>query len=146
MRIQSTGTVARIIKGFSLAVGLIGFSTPVLSNDSVSIDSVDFATILKMPKAFVETHVGITWSDGKPVIGAKVFDHRNHQLLGLTNQFGKLLVTVPNGTLLRLVEPNYGQQQALIIVQGKRKNDKELLSTTSTSPYFAVVTGGWTIN
>lgn len=108
-------------------------------------DNIDFAEILKMPKVMVETQISITWSDGSAVIGAKVFDHRSNTILGVTNQFGKLTLTVPNGSLLRIVDPNYGQQQSLRLVQGKKKNDRELMATSSTSPYSSVLVEGWSL-
>ena len=101
---------------------------------------------LGMKRVWVETHVSITWSDDKPVVGAKVFDHRTNTLLGVTDGTGRLLLTVINGTVLRLVEPTYGQQQSLRIVQGKQKTNKEMMSATSTSNYSAGIVDIWIIS
>lgn len=92
---------------------------------------------------FVETHVSIVWSDQKPVVGAKVFHHYGNQLLGVTDTAGYLLLTVPNGTVIRMVDPTYGQQQALHIVQAQKKSNRQMLSTTSTSPYIDAVATWW---
>ena len=103
---------------------------------------VDFNRELKIAAVWVETRVQIRWSDEKPVIGAKVFDHRSGALLGVTDGSGQLLLTVPNGTVLRMIDPVYGQQQALYLVQGTRKDTRQMMGTTSTSN-FSATTGAW---
>lgn len=129
----------------SFAITAIASFPAVAGQNDQAGTELDFADVLKLPKTYVETHVSITWGDGQPVVGAKVFDHRKNILLGVTGKNGDLLLTVPNGMLLRLVEPNYGQQQSLRIVQGKKKNDREMMAATGTSPYYAVLAEGWTL-
>lgn len=69
----------------------------------------------------VRVDIELLWQDGKGVEGASVFLHDANQLLGKTDKSGRLSVTAPEGSVLRLVEPNYGRQQALKYVQGNRK-------------------------
>lgn len=106
---------------------------------------MDFGALLNMKKTMVDTLVEITWSDGTPVVGAKVFDHRQNTLLGVTDRDGKLLLNVLNGTLLRLVEPDYGQQQSLRLVQGKKKSEQEMMAINSPNEYSVVMAEGWTL-
>ena len=123
-------------------------STPALAeaNRAVAeLDNMDFSELLGMRKTLVDTHVSITWDDGTPVVGAKVFEHRNNTLLGITNSDGKLLLSVLNGTLLRLVEPDYGQQQSLRIVQGKKKGAQEMAIAPGSSEYSVIMAEGWSL-
>jgi hypothetical protein len=56
---------------------------------------------------------------GDPVVGAKVYDHLPNVFLGKTDKNGELVLKIKNGTVVRLVEPEYGEQQALRVVQGE---------------------------
>lgn len=93
---------------------------------------------LNLPNGPVDVTAAIAWADGKPVVGAKVIDHCSNQLVGVTGSDGKLQFSTQNGAILRLVEPKYGQQQALRIVQGELK--------PNSINRVAIVGEGWTIN
>ena len=93
---------------------------------------------LNLPEGDVEVTVAIEWMpDGEPVVGASVFDHSENSLLGKTDEAGKLVATVPNGSIIRLVEPEYGQQQALRLTQGELVNGRDVR--------VARMGEGWTI-
>lgn len=80
---------------------------------------------LNLPEEPVDVTVEIVWlPDGAPVEGASVFRHPNNELFGRTGKDGMFITQLPNGTLLRLVEPTYGQQQALRVVQGERRPNR----------------------
>lgn len=49
-----------------------------------------------------------------PVRGAKVFNSANNSLLATTDSAGYAYLTVKEGQKLRVVEPDYGQQQATV--------------------------------
>lgn len=94
---------------------------------------------LKLPQEPVEVTVKIVWlPSGDPVEGASVFRHSANELLGRTGKDGTFNTQLPNGTVVRLVEPKYGQQQALRVVQGEREPTK--------SVRISRVGEGWTIN
>ena len=91
------------------------------------------------PEGPVEVTVSIVWlPEGDPVVGASVYEHEENTLLGKTDEAGKFITTVPNGTVLRLVEPAYGKQQALRLVQGEL--------SPSRSIRVSAVGEGWTIS
>ena len=94
---------------------------------------------LSLPDEPVEVTVSIVWlPGGGPVAGASVFAHQTNELLGRTGRDGLITLTVRNGSILRLVEPTYGQQQALRLVQGARSANRPIR--------VAAVGEGWTIN
>lgn len=99
----------------------IGLTAIVLSGCASTVTTPKQAAPLDLPDGFVEVTVDIVWTNrgGAPVEGAKVFEHATNKLLGETGKDGKLKLLVQNGTVLRLTEPNYGQQQALRLVQGE---------------------------
>ena len=119
------------------------FETPALAQSQRSIADHDIRNALQLEDFLVETHISIRWADEKPVIGAKVIDHHTNVLLGLTDGAGSLLLTVRNGTVLRMVDPAYGQQQALHFVQGRKKSPREMMATTGTSAYVTHVAPWW---
>ncbi len=52
-------------------------------------------------------------SDNTPVEGAKVYNNQTGQLLGTTKDDGRVNIVISNGGTIRVVEPNYGQQQGI---------------------------------
>lgn len=60
--------------------------------------------------------VRVLWTSMEPVAGAKVYNHTTNTLLGVTGADGIAVVTAPNGTTLRIVDPDYGQQQSVYVV------------------------------
>ncbi|MCB2262130.1 MAG: hypothetical protein LGR52_04220 [Candidatus Thiosymbion ectosymbiont of Robbea hypermnestra] len=93
---------------------------------------------IALPKEDVEVTVEISWvPSGDPVEGARVFDHLPNLLLGRTGKDGKFTTKVANGTVLRLVEPKYGLQQALRVVQGELHAQNDIR--------IARVGEGWTL-
>ena len=48
---------------------------------------------------------------GQPAAGVHIFDARTNRLLGQTRDDGRLQLQVASGTVLRAVEPVYGEQQ-----------------------------------
>jgi hypothetical protein len=82
---------------------------------------------LQLPPEPVDVTVKIVWlPDGAPVEGASVFKHQENELIGKANKDGIYASQIQNGTILRLVEPKYGQQQALRVVQGEREPNKNI--------------------
>lgn len=75
----------------------------------------------------VEVTVKIVWlMDGTPVDNAIIFDHKDNKEIGKTDKEGLFQTILKDGTVLRLVEPNYGQQQAIRVVQGERIPQKSI--------------------
>lgn len=59
--------------------------------------------------------------DAGPVEGVRVFNHDTNDLLGKTDKEGVLIVKgLPNGTKIRLVEPEYGAQQSIMVVNARK--------------------------
>ncbi|WP_189008757.1 hypothetical protein, partial [Deinococcus roseus] len=58
-----------------------------------------------------------------PVQGALVFDNATNTLLSSTNEQGVAHLKAKDGQVLRVVEPKYGQQQALVTVSKIQKQD-----------------------
>jgi hypothetical protein len=56
--------------------------------------------------------------DNSPATGTRIFEHYPNALLGTIPEEGKVELNVPNGTMLRLVEPQYGLQQSIQQVIG----------------------------
>jgi hypothetical protein len=82
---------------------------------------------MKLPNEEVEVIVDIKWvPSDEPVDGASIYDHVPNTLLGKTGKDGKFVFRTKNGTVLRLVEPKYGLQQALRVVQGERVSSKDI--------------------
>ena len=134
-KFNSSGALAACL---AAALGL--GAGPALSADARLVPQPDFAAALKLKAAWVEATVKVRWSDESPVVGAKVFDHRAHRLLGQTDTNGVLIALVPNGTLLRIVDPNYGQQQAMHLVQGKKQTDTEMRTAAAMGGSGAMYT------
>lgn len=80
-------------------------------------------------------------TQSKPVVGANVFDDKN-VLVGTTNANGYAYFTADSNAAkkYRVVEPNYGKQQASITYP----NDFSL-KKTPTVPSVEVAAAGWTL-
>lgn len=91
----------------------------------------------------VDVFVSIEWSDGKPVVGARVFDHIPNKLLGETNDTGEFFFTADYGAVVRLVEPEYGLQQSLFKVEGKPRGSSE--TKPGNNSMIAEFAEGWTL-
>ena len=87
--------------------------------------------------ATVDVEVEITWDDESPVVGARVYEHVPNSFLGTTGEDGKLSFKSKNGTIIRLVEPEYGIQQALRTVSAKYN--------AAGDNYVAGMGEGWTL-
>lgn len=120
------------------SIGLTALVSTGCATQAGPTKSQSLGADLKLPAGLVEVQIEILWTNmgGAPVVGAKVFEHEVNKLLGETGKDGKLTITVENGTVLRLVEPSYGQQQALRLVQGALVPNK--------SVRVAAVAEGWT--
>jgi hypothetical protein len=110
--------VSRRTFAASLSVAAVG---AVVSPESAKAQ-FPLSGDLRLPDELVDVTVHIVWvPTGAPVLGASVFKHVSNELLGKTDKRGNYRTKQPNGTVLRLVEPKYGQQQALRVVQGERE-------------------------
>ena len=65
------------------------------------------------------TEISVSWEQtGEPVVGAGVFRMPENELLGFTGSSGRFVANVVPGTSLRVVEPQYGVQQASLVANG----------------------------
>jgi hypothetical protein len=120
----------------------IGIAATVLTATACQPGGSDTGKVgtpdLQLPDEMVEVTASIVWiPDGTPVEGAKIYDQAKNTFIGETGKDGKFVFQTKNGTVVRLVEPKYGQQQALRIIQGERTPNKNIR--------VAGVAEGWTI-
>jgi hypothetical protein len=87
----------------------------------------------------VRQKVSVKWTDMTPVVGAKVFDNTTNMLLGVTGRKGSVAVKTSVGAVLRIVEPDYGQQQAVIVVKAAVSDEQSKNGTGGGSAADALV-------
>lgn len=80
-------------------------------------------------------------NQSKPVVGANVFNEKN-VLVGTTGADGIAYIakTGNHTQKFRVVEPNYGKQQAILTYP------KDFMFMKSTIPNVELAAAGWTIN
>ena len=61
----------------------------------------------------IKIELNLTWDNGDPVVGARVYNHIPNVFLGETNKEGVLVFKAEVETIIRMVEPQYGRQQNL---------------------------------
>lgn len=124
------------------------FSMASVSQD-VAPQSAFAAAQAAQSERLVSAVVSITWSDGSPVVGAKVFDHSTNTLLGHTGADGTFHGTVQDGTLLRLVDPDYGVQQSFKRIQAPAAAMSTAAADADASsdnaPVVAMASEGWSL-
>lgn len=109
--------------GVGIAASIIGVEALAETKNSKSLNVPD----LNLPPGVVSVTVEILWiPSNKPVEGARVYDHKPNKLIGKTDENGQLKFESENGTIIRLVEPEYGLQQALRIVQGELRSNSDI--------------------
>jgi len=69
--------------------------------------------VVEKELSLAKIELNITWDNGDPVVGARVYNHIPNVFLGETNKEGTLVFTAKVGTVIRMVEPQYGRQQNL---------------------------------
>jgi hypothetical protein len=128
---------------------LIG-KTLVAAGMIISYKSVAGASILAGSGEEVDVLITVEWENKVKEDGSKevvsdvrVFDHAPNTLLGKTDKNGEIHVRAKNGTTLRLVEPKYGEQQALILVSGRRRTPD--LNIPGNGELVMDYAEGWTI-
>lgn len=91
--------------------------------------------------ADVSVRVQIVWNDLSPVKGAKVYLQEGNKLLGETDATGACLVSVPNSSEIRAVDPKYGTSQLLHKVDTARnqtlirtREDQQVYTVASSWP------------
>lgn len=102
----------------ALSTVLFGALVSGVSFAEVAPDASDAQRVSATVSAeeFVDINVFVFYvnddgTEGEPVAGVFVFDKESNQLYGHTDDNGRISVTVPIGSSLRIVEPIYGVQQ-----------------------------------
>lgn len=117
----------------------------------ISYKSFAGVSILAGGEQEVDVLITVEWEnkvreDGSNEVASdvRVFDHTPNTLLGKTDKNGQIHVRAKNGTTLRLVEPKYGEQQALILVSGQPRTPD--LNIPGNSELVMDYAEGWTIS
>jgi len=91
----------------------------------------------------VDVQIKIQWNNGTAVKDSRVYDHIPNRFLGATNADGVFFFTAANGTVIRLVEPRYGIQQALFAVRGETRRDG--VKVSGDNALVMAYAEGWTL-
>ena len=99
------------------------FATSKTIPDSIEALPKGVESLVKVSVRWLEnTEPGGPYTvDAGPVEGVRVFNHNTNKLLGKTGKDGVLVIKgLPNGTQIRLVEPEYGAQQSIMVVNARK--------------------------
>jgi hypothetical protein len=115
----------------STIAALFAFSILLLSCNSSNLGNS-----LKTEKGYTYNLKVYYPENGNSVEGARVYDNTTNELLSVTRVDGRAEFFVSYGTELRVVEPKYGIQQAII----KIPNKDRIVATTQSETLL-----GWTV-
>ena len=113
MRVSLKSALGTLLMGALMSGVAFAKLAPVSTGACAAADASEVsASMFEQPVV----HISVTYetedgSLGEPVPGVYVFDARTNRLYGRTADNGRLDLSVAAGTVLRIVEPIYGQQQ-----------------------------------
>lgn len=113
MRVSLKSVLGTLLMGALMSGAAFAKLAPASTGACVGADAFEVsASMFGQPVV----HISVTYetedgSLGEPVPGVFVFDARTNRLYGRTDDNGRLDLSVAVGTVLRIVEPIYGQQQ-----------------------------------
>ena len=89
---------------------LVAFFASMLLFHVSTVNAATFAHVSQEERTLNTVYV-YTEKTGEPVVGAHVFEVETNELLGVTGEDGFADFVASPDTLIRVVEPNYGEQQ-----------------------------------